>query len=92
MKNKIKKKERESKEFQCVMEYFEERREHCPNFTEEEFEAFKDDEKFSMFGGDFKMKSISLVGQTQTQKALDFVIFVEYAVEISVDVLTGVRV
>ena len=55
LREKTMKKERESKEFQCVMGYFEERREYCPNFTEEEFEAFKDDEKFSMFGGDFKM-------------------------------------
>ena len=37
-------------------------------------------------------KSISVLGQNQSLKALDLMIFVEYAVEISIDVLTGVRV
>jgi len=37
-------------------------------------------------------KSIQIVGQVEGTKKLDFMIFVEYDVEISVDVLTGVRV
>ena len=37
-------------------------------------------------------KSISVIGDIQTPIALDLMIFVEYAVEVSVDFLTGVRV
>ena len=37
-------------------------------------------------------KSVSIIGQIETTKALSFQIFLEYDVEISVDVLTGTRV
>ena len=37
-------------------------------------------------------KSISLVGQVQGEIALDFMVFVSYSVEVSIDALTGVRV
>lgn len=37
-------------------------------------------------------KSVSIVGQNQSAKALDLFIFCEYGVEISVDCLTGARV
>lgn len=37
-------------------------------------------------------KSVSIIGQNISAKAFDFYIFIEYQVEISVDVLTGARV
>ena len=37
-------------------------------------------------------KSVSIVGDVQTTVKLDLMIFVEYAAEISIDVLTGTRV
>ena len=37
-------------------------------------------------------KSVSILGQNQSSKAIDIFVFVEYGVEVSVDVLTGARV
>ena len=37
-------------------------------------------------------KSVSIIGQLETTKALSFQIFLEYDLEISVDVLTGTSV
>jgi hypothetical protein len=37
-------------------------------------------------------KSVSVIGQNQSAKAIDLYVFVEYGVEVSVDVLTGARV
>ena len=37
-------------------------------------------------------KSVQIIGQNQTQKALDLYVFIEYGVEISIDALTGARV
>ncbi len=37
-------------------------------------------------------KSVSIIGQNQSAKAVDLYVFVEYGVEISIDVLTGARV
>jgi hypothetical protein len=37
-------------------------------------------------------KSVSIIGQNQSARAVDLYVFVEYGVEISVDVLTGSRV
>ena len=37
-------------------------------------------------------KSVQLIGQNLSAKAIDYLVFVEYGVEISIDVLTGSRV
>lgn len=37
-------------------------------------------------------KSVSIIGQNQSAKAIDLYVFIEYGVEISVDVLSGARV
>lgn len=37
-------------------------------------------------------KSVSIVGTNQSAKAIDLFVFIEYGVEISIDVLTGARV
>jgi hypothetical protein len=37
-------------------------------------------------------KSVSIIGQNQSAKAVDLYVFVEYGVEIQIDVLTGARV
>lgn len=37
-------------------------------------------------------KSVSIIGQNQSAKAVDLYVFVEYGVEIAIDVLTGARV
>jgi hypothetical protein len=37
-------------------------------------------------------KSVSILGQNRSQKSIDIFVFVEYGVEVSVDVLTGARV
>jgi uncharacterized alkaline shock family protein YloU len=37
-------------------------------------------------------KSVSIIGQNQSAKAVDLYVFVEYGVEVSVDVLSGARV
>ena len=37
-------------------------------------------------------KSVSILGQNRSEKAIDIFVFVEYGVEVSVDVLTGARV
>jgi hypothetical protein len=37
-------------------------------------------------------KSVSIVGQNQSAKAIDLYVFVEYGVEVAIDVLTGARV
>lgn len=37
-------------------------------------------------------KSVSIIGQNQSARAIDLYVFVEYGVEISIDVLTGARV
>jgi uncharacterized alkaline shock family protein YloU len=37
-------------------------------------------------------KSVSIIGQNQSAKAIDLYVFVEYGVEVSIDVLTGARV
>lgn len=37
-------------------------------------------------------KSVSIIGQNQSAKAIDLYVFVEYGVEVSVDVLSGARV
>lgn len=37
-------------------------------------------------------KSVSIIGQNQSAKAVDLFVFVEYGVEISIDVLSGARV
>ena len=37
-------------------------------------------------------KSVSIIGQNQSAKAVDLYVFIEYGVEVSIDVLTGARV
>jgi hypothetical protein len=37
-------------------------------------------------------KSVSIIGNSSSQKALTFFVFIEYGVQVSVDVLTGARV
>ena len=37
-------------------------------------------------------KSVSIIGQNQNAQAIDLYVFIEYGVEISIDVLTGARV
>ena len=37
-------------------------------------------------------KSVSIIGQNQSAKAVDLYVFIEYGVEVSVDVLSGARV
>jgi hypothetical protein len=37
-------------------------------------------------------KSVSIIGTSNSQKALNFFVFVEYGVQVSIDVLTGSRV
>lgn len=37
-------------------------------------------------------KSVSIIGQNQSAKAIDLYVFIEYGVEVSIDVLTGARV
>lgn len=37
-------------------------------------------------------KSVSIIGQNQSARAIDLYVFIEYGVEISIDVLTGARV
>lgn len=37
-------------------------------------------------------KSVSIIGQNKSQKAIDLIVFIEYGVQINVDVLTGNRV
>ena len=37
-------------------------------------------------------KSVSIIGQNQSAKAVDLYVFVEYGVEVSIDVLSGARV
>lgn len=37
-------------------------------------------------------KSVSILGQNRSEKAIDIFVFVEYGVEVSVDILTGARV
>lgn len=37
-------------------------------------------------------KSVSILGQNRSQRAIDIFVFVEYGVEVSVDILTGARV
>lgn len=36
-------------------------------------------------------KSVSIIGQNQSAKAVDLIVFIEYGVEIAIDVLTGTR-
>jgi len=37
-------------------------------------------------------KSVSIIGNNSCEKALTFFVFIEYGVQVSVDVLTGARV
>lgn len=37
-------------------------------------------------------KSVSIIGQNQSAKAIDMYVFIEYGVEVSIDVLSGARV
>ena len=37
-------------------------------------------------------KSIQIIGTNASARAMDYIVFVEYGVEISIDALTGVRV
>ena len=37
-------------------------------------------------------KSVSIIGQNQSAKAIDLYVFIEYGVEVAIDVLTGARV
>jgi uncharacterized alkaline shock family protein YloU len=36
-------------------------------------------------------KSVQIVGQNQSAKAIDLFCFIEYGVDVSIDVLTGTR-
>jgi uncharacterized alkaline shock family protein YloU len=37
-------------------------------------------------------KSVSVLGQNTSTKSIDLFIFIEYGVEVSIDILTGARV
>jgi len=37
-------------------------------------------------------KSVSVIGTSSSARAIQFFVFIEYGVEVSVDVLTGARV